>query len=251
VNKKASHSPSSSTAGADNPLAPIIGCGLLCLYLFFDGLTSTTQEHYFGKSNKKDTSPLTPSGPVLDQMVFVNFCATGVALFICILDWNNTVASLWLALSEPSLWFDSEFRSALLYELQPTLTCTLADKLLKLTAACKTVTMLSATATFGLIILYDTIFKHGALTVATVMTCRQFWSIIMNAGIFGNFGSVGFGGWTGGASCSSPLLYHSVYAPHTSIRRCSQINLLTRDFIQIFNSRLRRCWSLDQNKQSI
>jgi hypothetical protein len=61
-----------------------------------------------------------------------------------------------------------------------------------------TVTMLSATATFGLIILYDTIFKHGALTVATVMTCRQFWSIIMNAGIFGNFGSVGFGGWLGG-----------------------------------------------------
>lgn len=60
------------------------------------------------------------------------------------------------------------------------------------------VTMLSATATFGLIILYDTIFKHGALTVATVMTCRQFWSIIMNAGIFGNFASVGFGGWTGG-----------------------------------------------------
>lgn len=30
--------------------------------------------------------------------------------------------------------------------------------------------MLSATATLGLVILYDTIFKHGALNVATTMS---------------------------------------------------------------------------------
>jgi adenosine 3'-phospho 5'-phosphosulfate transporter B2 len=80
------------------------------------------------------------------------------------------------------------------------------------------VAFMSATATFGLVILYDTIFKHGALTVATTMSAhpqqharphieadtpastaalRQFFSILLNAGIFGNFSSIGAGGWLG------------------------------------------------------
>lgn len=184
---KSHHVAASST---DNPWAPLIGCLLLCLYLGFDGLTSTTQEHYFGKS-KKDTSPLTPSGPVLDQMVFVNACATIISALICVVNWGTTKESLFLALREPTLWFDSKLNS----RNWPGLLLEYADLILHFRLI---VTMLSATATFGLIILYDTIFKHGALTVATVMTCRQFWSIIMNAGIFGNFASVGFGGWTGG-----------------------------------------------------
>lgn len=102
-----SSNPHAAKQTSDNPLAPLIGCLLLCLYLGFDGLTSTTQEHYFGKS-KKDTSPLTPGGPVLDQMVFVNACATVISAIICVVNWGTTSQSLWLALREPSLWFDSE-----------------------------------------------------------------------------------------------------------------------------------------------
>lgn len=198
VKSSKSHAAASSS---DNPLAPLIGCILLCLYLGFDGLTSTTQEHYFGKS-KKDTSPLTPSGPVLDQMVFVNACATVISAVICVVNWGTTSQSLYLALREPSLWFDSEYIDESLPSHAP---C----KLIYAPLSEITVTMLSATATFGLIILYDTIFKHGALTVATVMTCRQFWSIIMNAGIFGNFASVGFGGWLGGKQFVSLQFCHN------------------------------------------
>lgn len=122
--------------------------------------------------------------------------------------------SLMLALGEPSLWFDSECFFPFSFSENQKVETVLrrirgrnnADILL-IAFIDIPVTMLSATATFGLIILYDTIFKHGALTVATVMTCRQFWSIIMNAGIFGNFASVGFGGWLGGEFEFIPFLF--------------------------------------------
>lgn len=76
------------------------------------------------------------------------------------------------------------------------------------------VMLLSATASLGVIILYNTIFSHGALTVATTMSesddttkcqvysqariaLRQFFSILLNAGIFGNLGNFSLGAWTG------------------------------------------------------
>lgn len=110
TSKPSKHAPTSTSS---SPWAPFIGCLLLCLYLGFDGLTSTTQEHYFGKSKKdangNSISPLTPGGPVLDQMVFVNACATAISLLICLVNWSKTSDSLTLTLSEPSLWFDGKF----------------------------------------------------------------------------------------------------------------------------------------------
>lgn len=54
--------------------------------------------------------------------------------------------------------------------------------------------LLSATSAIGLIVLLNTIAAFGALTSSTIMTCRQFFSILLNAGAFGNFGSLGPGG---------------------------------------------------------
>lgn len=57
--------------------------------------------------------------------------------------------------------------------------------------------ILSATAAVGLIVLLNTIAAFGALTSSTIMTVRQFLSILLNAGVFGNFASVGTQGWLG------------------------------------------------------
>lgn len=57
--------------------------------------------------------------------------------------------------------------------------------------------LLSATAAIGLIVLLNTIAAFGALTSSTIMTVRQFLSILLNAGVFGNFASVGTQGWLG------------------------------------------------------
>lgn len=57
--------------------------------------------------------------------------------------------------------------------------------------------LLSATAAIGLIVLLNTIAAYGALTSSTIMTVRQFLSILLNAGVFGNFSSVGTQGWLG------------------------------------------------------
>ena len=85
----------------------LLGGALLCAYLFFDGLTSTTQEHYFGKT-KKDIAPLTPGGPVLDQMVFVTLCATAISAFICVANAGTTLPSFELAMQSQQLWMDSQ-----------------------------------------------------------------------------------------------------------------------------------------------
>lgn len=75
---------------------------------------------------------------MLDQMVFVNLVATGISGLLCLASFESTMGSLYLAINNPALVTD--------------------------------IFLLSATATFGLIVLYDTIFKHGALTVATTMS---------------------------------------------------------------------------------
>lgn len=46
----------------------LAGACSLVGYLFFDGLTSTTQEKVFGK-NPSPSDPFGPDSPVLDQMV--------------------------------------------------------------------------------------------------------------------------------------------------------------------------------------
>ena len=102
-------SPAASEA-TPTAYASLIGGVLLASYLLFDGLTSTTQEYSFGKNSKngqKKIAPLTPGGPVLDQMVYVNLCASIISLIICASNGSTTLRNLELAFSDRQLMFDS------------------------------------------------------------------------------------------------------------------------------------------------
>ncbi|KAK4705233.1 hypothetical protein P7C70_g963, partial [Phenoliferia sp. Uapishka_3] len=165
-----SHPPTSKkhvvATSDDSFMNGILGTVCLVGYLFFDGLVSTTQERVFGK-NPASSDPFGPESPVLDQMIWTNTFAGLIAIASALL--TNVTGSLMpnvrLLLTTPALIWD--------------------------------VTVFSAASAFGLIILLNTIASFGALTCSLVMTTRQFLSIILNAGIFGNFGSVGVEGWTG------------------------------------------------------
>ncbi|GAA5902422.1 hypothetical protein JCM6882_002748 [Rhodosporidiobolus microsporus] len=144
----------------------LAGTFFLVGYLFFDGLVSTTQEKVFGK-NPASSDPFGPESPVLDQMVWTNVFACIIAILASLAStatggfWNNL--ELLLA-SAPLLW---------------------------------DVCVFSAASAVGLIILLNTIASFGALTSSLIMTIRQFLSILINAGLFGNFASVSVVGWTG------------------------------------------------------
>ncbi|GAA93841.1 uncharacterized protein L969DRAFT_92244 [Mixia osmundae IAM 14324] len=144
-------------------------CGMLLLlsYLFFDAMTSTTQESVFGKMPvAAKANPFARGGPIIDQMIYVNICSAAIAFCACIASVKaNLLPSLALIVSTPALAFD--------------------------------VLMLSMTATCGLIVLFNTIALYGALTSAMIMTLRQFISIILNAALFGNFAVIGLLGWAG------------------------------------------------------
>lgn len=57
--------------------------------------------------------------------------------------------------------------------------------------------LLSASATIGLAFLLSIIAGHGALTSSTLMTGRQFVSIVLNGLSFGSAASVPLSGWVG------------------------------------------------------
>jgi hypothetical protein len=124
----------------------LLGGALLLGYLSLDGLTSTTQEKLFGR-NPNPSKPFADGSPVLDQMFWTNLASSGISLIGCILAGSSTVASLKLMLLSPAL---------------------LADVLL-----------LSATAATGLVVLLNTIAAYGALMSSTIMTVRQFLSILI------------------------------------------------------------------------
>ncbi|GAA6062280.1 hypothetical protein JCM10212_000940 [Sporobolomyces blumeae] len=158
-----------ATAAADDNSAFInglAGTGFLLGYLFFDGLVSTTQEKVFGK-NPASSDPFGPESPVLDQMIWTNLFAGLIALAMSLASiatgsfWNNVE----LLLTSGSLIWD--------------------------------VCVFSAASAVGLIILLNCIASFGALTSSLIMTIRQFLSILINAGIFGNFSSVSNLGWMG------------------------------------------------------
>ena len=154
----------SDASGVSSFFNGICGTILLLGYLGFDGLTSTTQEKVFGK-NPNSADPFGPDSPVLDQMVWVNLFASIIAAAGAVASFNTIGPSLRLLFTVPALMRD--------------------------------VTLLSATAAVGLIVLLNTIAAFGALTSSTIMTIRQFLSILVNAGVFGNFASVGLQGWLG------------------------------------------------------
>ncbi|KAL8293090.1 hypothetical protein RQP46_000784 [Phenoliferia psychrophenolica] len=165
-----SHPPTSKhhavEAKDDSFMSGILGTLCLLGYLFFDGLVSTTQERVFGK-NPSSSDPFGPESPVLDQMIWTNTFAALIAIASALL--TNVSGTLMpnvrLLLTTPALVWD--------------------------------VSVFSAASALGLIILLNTIASFGALTCSLIMTTRQFLSILINAGIFGNFSSVGLEGWTG------------------------------------------------------
>lgn len=154
-------------ATTDQPwFGAAVGALLLCGYLFFDGLVSTTQERVFGK-NPTSSDPFGPDSPVLDQMIWTNIFAGLIALLTALATigtesfWTN----LGLLLTSAKLMWD--------------------------------VCVFSAASALGLIILLNTIASFGALTSSLIMTIRQFLSILINAGVFGNFFNVSVIGWMG------------------------------------------------------
>ncbi|KAI5478733.1 adenosine 3'-phospho 5'-phosphosulfate transporter 1 [Pseudohyphozyma bogoriensis] len=150
----------------DSALGAALGTLFLMGYLFFDGLVSTTQEKVFGK-NPSSSDPFGSESPVLDQMIYTNLFAGLIALASALL--TNVTGTLMpnvgLLLSSPRLLWD--------------------------------VCVFSGASAVGLIVLLNTIASYGALTSSLIMTTRQFLSILINAGVFGNFGSVSLLGWMG------------------------------------------------------
>ena len=153
------------TAAGDPATNALMGALFLTGYLFFDGLVSTTQEKVFGK-NANSSDPFGPESPVLDQMIWTNAFAGLLSLAVAATDASGTLASSLRLLftSAPLVW---------------------------------DVCIFSAASALGLIVLLNTIASFGALTSSLIMTIRQFLSILINAGAFGNFGAVGLDGWCG------------------------------------------------------
>ncbi|KAH8918771.1 UAA-domain-containing protein [Atractiella rhizophila] len=152
-----------------------LGAALLLGYLFFDGLTSTTQERVFGKSKDAGASggmnPFTANSPILDQMVWVNF-------FACAISFITLVFSHF---SSPTSSVGTSLLLIIKYPL----------------SVGGSIILLSLTSCLGLVVLLSTISNFGALMSSTIMTVRQFLGILINAGIFGNLGKIGGAGWLG------------------------------------------------------
>ncbi|KAM0789872.1 hypothetical protein ACM66B_006718 [Microbotryomycetes sp. NB124-2] len=162
----AGHKPHQDATQSSGFLNGLLGALFLVGYLFFDGLVSTTQEKVFGK-NPSSSDPFGPESPVLDQMVWTNCFACAIAVTAALVS-NATgtlLPNLRLLMTSASLLWD--------------------------------VVVFSGASAVGLIILLNTIASFGALTSSLIMTIRQFLSILINAGIFGNFSSVSLEGWCG------------------------------------------------------
>ncbi|KAM0753575.1 UAA transporter [Meredithblackwellia eburnea MCA 4105] len=169
--RTSSHHSSAST-GEGTSLEAFLGALCLSAYLFFDGLVSTTQERVFGK-NPKVADPFGPDSPVLDQMIWTNIFAILIGLVTSIVGTatGNVTHDLYMLFTTPALVWD--------------------------------VCAFSAASAIGLAVLLNTIASFDALTASLIMTVRQFLSIVLNAGVYGNFSSVGIVGWVGVAWVAS------------------------------------------------
>lgn len=104
--------PSAAEASADW-FSGLMGAVLLIGYLFFDGLTSTTQERVFGKS-ASSTDPFGPQSPVLDQMLYVNFFAVVISILASAASSvsGSLAPSVWLLMNSSALVIDVLLLSA-------------------------------------------------------------------------------------------------------------------------------------------
>ena len=114
------------------------------MYLAFDGFTSTTQERLF-KQYKTST---------YNQMLYVNIFSAIMSIVVLMfpLTSNRLISSLEFGFNHPELLFDA--------------------------------VILSLCSSFGQLVIYYTIKEFGALIYSTIMTTRQFFSVLLSAIIF-------------------------------------------------------------------
>ncbi|KAK4703360.1 hypothetical protein P7C70_g2856, partial [Phenoliferia sp. Uapishka_3] len=166
----------------------VVGALYLAGYLFFDGLTSESQEAYFGMSTSL-VDPFGEGSSVLPQMIFVN-------AFTCLYSLGGLSIDIISGTFAPSLRL-----------------------LIASSALQRDVLLLSTTSSLGSVILLNTMTSLGAPSAKFLMTVRQFFGIALNAGafledvctasadedeltrcdagIFRHFLSVGLQGWLG------------------------------------------------------
>lgn len=99
----------------------ILGPALLALYLLFDSLTSTTQEHLF-RSGKRTREPLSA---VLEQMIYVNLFSALVAC-VCVLA-SSPATDIVLLVTVPELMRDAILLSCFAAVGQLALLCTISS----------------------------------------------------------------------------------------------------------------------------
>lgn len=141
----------------------IIGTLLLGFYLFFDGLTSTTQEKLFSKGNN-DSDPFGAKSTVFEQMIYISLCSAIISV-VGGLFTNQDGHNLGLLLSSRELAGD--------------------------------ILVFCLVSSVGLIGLLSTINSYGALFSSTIMTLRQFGSILINYSLFANSARISEFGWLG------------------------------------------------------
>nr|XP_019043781.1 hypothetical protein I302_08362 [Kwoniella bestiolae CBS 10118]OCF22711.1 hypothetical protein I302_08362 [Kwoniella bestiolae CBS 10118] len=134
------------------------GLLLLAGYLIFDGLVSTTETVL--------SEPKVEL--VYDQILWTNICSLGVSIIVVLIDHKRSFGHLLDMLKMPSA-----------YQL-------ISD-----------ITLLSLSASIGLIFLLTTIATFGALTCGTMTSARPFLSIFINSAAFRTGRHLGIGGWIG------------------------------------------------------
>ncbi|WVQ69626.1 uncharacterized protein L199_007846 [Kwoniella botswanensis] len=169
---------SSNGLTADSRSSTPRGILLLAGYLLFDGLASTTEAKLFQQSHRRSTSKdsessngtrtLSQNELVYDQMLWTNVCSLGVSTLVVLTDQKRSFGNFLDVLKTPSgprLLFDVSF--------------------------------LSLSASIGLIFLLTTIATYGPLHCSTLMTGRQFLSIVLNGAAFKTGRNFGIRGWIG------------------------------------------------------
>ena len=143
----------SSSSLNDTPF----GLLLIVIYLTADGVTSTTQERLF-----KQYATTT-----YNQMLYVNLCSAALSLAVLAVPSWSSASTVSDTIYSARLWYALDFAAK-----YPKM---LADAV-----------VLSLCSSFGQMIIYYTIKEFGALVYSTIMTTRQFFSVLLSALLFGH-----------------------------------------------------------------
>lgn len=158
-------------------LDTVLGGILLAGYLFFDCLTSTTHERFFGPSSSSDT--FGADATALPQMLYTSLFTSLFSLLALLTTFTSgtLTPSLTLLSATPSLQIE-----VLAFALLSSLT---------------------------LLILLSTSSTFGPTHTSYLNTLRHFISIFLNAGVNRHYRSVGIQGWCGIGWVASGVWIHA------------------------------------------